>query len=176
MCGPLLHYLILYSLPTRTKRVVAGTRMTKFANLVKSGAAKGVKHFDLATMEPDLNFPYVDPDEAWEVLNRFINMDGISQENKTQGQHVLQGRLRYILRIIVEIFSLALTRGPPLTFADKNTLFMKALATLKKDITNYINSRVEDLVARNVHQQTMCKVVIDILPPAIFQYSATLLS
>jgi hypothetical protein len=155
----LLYYLALYSLPPTAKRVVAGTCMTKFTGLEKPGAAKGKKYLDLATDKPDLNFPYVEPNEAWEVLNRFLNLDDITQENKTLAQHVLQGRLRYIVCIIVEIFQLVQGRvgKTPLSIAEKNTLFMDALSILKLDIKRYIEVRVEDLVARNLHQKTLCR-------------------
>lgn len=146
--------MLIYSLPSKVKRVVAGTRMADFSQFSKSGAAKGSMVYDLSQKSTTEEYPYVTAEEAWEKLEQFFEFSDIEVSLKKAAMYILQGRLRYVFGFLRALASvLQPNKSAVLSKEEKNVLFARAIQKHADDIQQYIDARWNDILASFAKEQ-----------------------
>ncbi len=154
----LLHVLAVYALPTASKRVVLGTGMTDFIQLIGSGGAKDCTSYNFT--EPNLAFPYLEPHQSLEILKKFFHLQHVSPELLNTATKVFQGRLRYVFRFITEMYEASKQINPKqqlLAANQMDMIFTTALAKLQDDIKTAIENRL-----RTKSTDEKCMFVVDL--------------
>jgi hypothetical protein len=137
--------MAVYSLPATCKRVVLGTGMTNFNELIGSGGAKGSVVFNFKD-QPSITFPYVQPEQTIELLGKFFHLEEIEPSQIEAAKKVMQGRLRHVFRFIPEMYLAAKNLNFEKKNLDRNAMnaiFQLAVNNLGASITRNIRDRLK---------------------------------
>lgn len=153
-----MYPLIVYGLPPRARRILAGTGDLDFDHAyAKSGAAKGSSIYYLSKSK--ISFPYVDFSTAWKTLNKFFNLTGVKISESLSDS--LQGRLSHVYQLIAEISKAAKnnqTQASEFSTEEKQQIFDSALANLRMNISENVTKRFCEVYdCLNPELQSKCK-------------------
>lgn len=121
--------------------VVAGTKIKDFSFFIQHGGAKGKHCFDLETSVIN-TFPYVKSTESLAILDQYFDISKIDKEVKEKAAKLLQGRLRYVVRLIGIMFQQARDRSSKVNMSN---LLNESLNKLQNEIEDFINERLETM-------------------------------
>ena len=136
-------FIVVHSLPEKAQTLVAGTRMSHFEDLLGSYGGKGTSVFKLHEVKE--TYPYVTPEEAYQHLSKWVNLDNISDDSILQLKSKLQGRLRYVFAFLRYLYKIA---SEQVGQTDKNILIESALAGLLADLQSNIDDQWERVEKR----------------------------
>ncbi len=143
----LLHILSIYALPGDSKRIIAGTSLTDFELLLKSGGAKRSIVYYYA--QQGLSFPYIEPEDGWGRIEEYFDFSEIKPKYIAEAKEVLQGRLRYVFGFIKQLAAQIVYRehsNNKFSAEEKNDIFISALKDHREDMKKYFAAHWQRLV------------------------------
>lgn len=135
----LLSVLALYSLPPTQTRIVTGTRMTDFEQILESGESK----FQMISLKAqDLSFPITTPEDAIAFVTQFYR-DGLANELGLRSQIglIAQGRIRRSANLNTFIWYAEPKTKP----AELKDYVKVGIEDLKAKIKRYVEARLATL-------------------------------